>query len=70
MDNPVYEAKYKPSVGTTVSKLTDKIVQKWTIVVIEHGDYEEENEQIEQRLGRLMTGGATADEDAAVTSSG
>ena len=67
VDNPVYEAKYKPSVGTTVSKLTDNVVQKWTIVAIEHGDYEEENEQIEQRLGRLMTGGATADEDAAVT---
>ena len=67
VDNPVYEAKYKPSVWTTVSKLTDNVVQKWTIVAIEHGDYEEENEQIEQRLGRLMTGGATADEDAAVT---
>lgn len=50
-----------------MSKLTDNVVQQWTIVAIEHGDYEEENEQIEQRLGRLMTGAATADEDTAVT---
>ena len=69
IDNPDYAKTVLPPLENVV-KLTDALVDKWIKTAIEHvrdEDVEhadERKKQTEQRLNRLLVGGATTEEDA------